>query len=71
MLADALCCGVLAAVLMSNADVQCVVQGTGTADGVGEFLGVGTLDDTDGEFIGTGVFTGIGDCEGARVVSSV
>lgn len=44
--------------------------GQGAADGTGQLIGNGALDSEDGEFTGTGTFTGVGDCEGATVATS-
>ena len=46
------------------------LQGNGTADGYGNFVGTGTLDSYDGYFQGSGTFAGTGDCEGSQVYSS-
>ena len=48
----------------------CALQGNGTADGYGNFVGTGSLDSSDGYFQGSGTFAGIGDCEGSQVTSS-
>ena len=47
-----------------------LLQGNGTANGDGKFVGTGTLDSNDGYFQGSGTFTGAGDCEGEQVYSS-
>ena len=47
-----------------------LLQGNGTANGDGRFVGTGTLDSNDGYFQGSGTFTGAGDCEGEQVYSS-
>ena len=46
------------------------LQGNGTADGYGNFVGTGSMDSYDGYFQGTGTFAGAGDCEGSQVYSS-
>jgi hypothetical protein len=51
------------------ADFFCL-QGNGTADGYGNFVGTGSLESTDGYFQGSGTFVGAGDCEGTQVYSA-
>ena len=50
--------------------LQLLLQGNGTADGYGDFVGTGTLQSYDGYFQGSGTFMGAGDCEGTMVYSS-
>ena len=54
---------------MAAADFTCL-QGNGTADGYGNFVGTGSLESTDGYFQGSGTFVGAGDCEGTQVYSA-
>ncbi len=46
------------------------LQGDGTVDGYGNFVGTGSLESTDGYFEGSGTFVGEGDCEGTQVYSA-
>ena len=53
-----------------NLLISSCLQGNGTADGYGNFVGMGSLDSYDGYFQGSGTFMGAGDCEGSQVFSS-